>query len=37
MINIPITKIAIVCNVNCVNNKNSSGFDEIFNKLLKSL
>ena len=36
MINIPITEIAIVCTVNSVNNKNSSGFDEISNKLLKS-
>ena len=36
MINIPIMKTAVMCTVTSVNNKNSSGFDEISSKQLKS-
>jgi hypothetical protein len=33
MLNIPITETDTVCTINSMNNKNSSGFDEISNKL----
>lgn len=33
MLNIPITETDTVCTINSMNSKNSSGFDEISNKL----
>jgi hypothetical protein len=32
-LNIPITETDTVCTINSMNNKNSSGFDEISNRL----
>jgi len=37
MLNIPITETDTVCTINSMNSKNSSGFDEISNKLWKIL